>query len=1174
LIEKSLSGARQQPSHFVGNLLIAGAVALALAACGGGAPPPAEPSKTAAEASTTAADPLQDIQRVAGAYTPPPVGHFQPEPSQVSEDTTQRLRSALAKSAFVAHFTAAQSGQEVARNIESARNGSADNQRRAGDERHAPRRIAFGRDLIGAKSSADVQARMLWRAASSGLSSEIGVSVPGAVGARLGLVIERLPDNAMLRVFAPDGSIEHVFTGAQIKAQLQSLRSPIKGVLGQFWTPYVSGGQIVLAIDLPAGSSAADVRLSVPRVSHFEPPAANVVDAKPADAIEARIGESGSCNLDANCFTDTTAENNAVARMVITDETGGSGLCTGTLLNDRGTTGTPYFITANHCISKQSEAAGLQTFWFYRSTSCGSGQLSGSSVSRSGGAQLLYNSSNTDVAFLRLNATPPPGAIYVGWTVSVPTVGQAVVGVHHPRGDLLKVSFGAVREYRRCTVVSPNSTSLACVAEPAGTSQFVEARFTNGTTEGGSSGSALFVTEGGAKRFVGQLYGGSSSCSFRDGSNIYGRFDISYNQGISTYLESTSPPMVFPLQVRRAGTGSGTVNSSPVGISCGSACVQNFAANTVVLLTAAPTSGSSFAGWTGACSGVDNCIVTMSAARDVTANFNAPNTSLATALDNPSLNVATSGAQPFFAQAQQFLVGGFAAQSGSVGDGQLSAMSMSFTGPGRVSFAWKTSSELDYDFERFYVNGVQRAELSGLSQWITQTFDIGAGVQNVRWAYEKDGSLVGGLDAAWVDNVQFTATSGDPNPPPTGSSVVVNGGFEDGTGWTSTPGNLLFTRPSIIPAAPNGGNRVAWLCGVNNCNERLAQTFAVPTNASGLTIDFDAYILTEEGPGTAFDRVNVEIISVTNPAQRTVIVALSNLDAASAWQHFTREVSGFAGQTVEVRFSGSADGSLLTDFFIDNLRIVVRSAAPAPVLPNSGWYWNASEGGRGWAIERAGDRIFVAGFMYETNGAAVWYVSTLNRQTDGSYTGVMSRYDGGQSLFGSWRAPASNAFASLRLRFSTANTARLEVLSLAQGGAPVFVIETNDLTRFPISTPTAFAAPQSLGQTGWWWNEAEPGRGYFVEVQGTQAFVAYFGYTTGGPPVWFASRMNSVGTSFDTLASASMDEFANGQVLGGNYRTPVVSGSAGQWSVRFTSASTGIVTLPNGAQIPIKRFLF
>jgi protein MpaA len=74
--------------------------------------------------------------------------------------------------------------------------------------------------------------------------------------------------------------------------------------------------------------------------------------------------------------------------------------------------------------------------------------------------------------------------------------------------------------------------------------------------------------------------------------------------------------------VALAGTGSGTVTSSPAGIDCGSTCSAVFPSGTEVSLTATPASGSTFAGWSGAgCLGTGSCQVTMSAAESVTATF-------------------------------------------------------------------------------------------------------------------------------------------------------------------------------------------------------------------------------------------------------------------------------------------------------------------------------------------------------------------------------------------------------------------------------------------------------------------------------------------------------------------------------------------------------------------------
>src|ERR1700722_18633195 len=78
----------------------------------------------------------------------------------------------------------------------------------------------------------------------------------------------------------------------------------------------------------------------------------------------------------------------------------------------------------------------------------------------------------------------------------------------------------------------------------------------------------------------------------------------------------------YQLTVKLAGTSTGTVTSSPAGISCAPTCTASFAAGTVVKLTAKAGSGAFFAGWSGACTGSSTCTLTMNASETVTATFN------------------------------------------------------------------------------------------------------------------------------------------------------------------------------------------------------------------------------------------------------------------------------------------------------------------------------------------------------------------------------------------------------------------------------------------------------------------------------------------------------------------------------------------------------------------------
>lgn len=98
-------------------------------------------------------------------------------------------------------------------------------------------------------------------------------------------------------------------------------------------------------------------------------------------------------------------------------------------------------------------------------------------------------------------------------------------------------------------------------------------------------------------------------------------------------------PTTHTLSVAKTGSGSGTVTSSPSGVNCGTDCTESYGAGTVVALSASPAAGSTFAGWSGACTGSGSCQVTLDAAKSVSAAFSAP----ANLLSNPSFEQGTTG---------------------------------------------------------------------------------------------------------------------------------------------------------------------------------------------------------------------------------------------------------------------------------------------------------------------------------------------------------------------------------------------------------------------------------------------------------------------------------------------------------------------------------------------------
>lgn len=148
-----------------------------------------------------------------------------------------------------------------------------------------------------------------------------------------------------------------------------------------------------------------------------------------------------------------------------------------------------------------------------------------------------------------------------------------------------------------------------------------------------------------------------------------------------------------------------------------------------------------------------------------------PPPSLADALDNAGIQWASAGNQPWFAQTTVTRDGTDALQSGPVADNQFSRLEATVLGPANLTFWWKVSSEQNFDFLSFDLNGAPHAAaqpISGDVDWQQKTVPIPAGTHRVRWSYTKDGSASAGSDAAYLDQVVLTrltpGEAGEPGP--------------------------------------------------------------------------------------------------------------------------------------------------------------------------------------------------------------------------------------------------------------------------------------------------------------------------------------------------------------------------------------------------------------------------
>jgi hypothetical protein len=181
---------------------------------------------------------------------------------------------------------------------------------------------------------------------------------------------------------------------------------------------------------------------------------------------------------------------------------------------------------------------------------------------------------------------------------------------------------------------------------------------------------------------------------------------------------------------------------------------------------------------------------------------------LGQALEAPNLSWSTWGYAGWITETNITHGGGWAAQSGHIGNSQYSSMGTTVVGPGTLTFWWKVSSEAGYDVLDYYGSG-RSASISGEVDWQQVSFKIDPGYQYLEWDYTKDASVYDGQDAGWVDQVTFVPFQ-----------MVAPVQQADGTiqmGLAGTPAGtyLIYASSNLVDWIPISTNEVPF-GGVTN----------------------------------------------------------------------------------------------------------------------------------------------------------------------------------------------------------------------------------------------------------------------------------------------------------------------------------------------------------------------
>jgi uncharacterized repeat protein (TIGR02543 family) len=298
--------------------------------------------------------------------------------------------------------------------------------------------------------------------------------------------------------------------------------------------------------------------------------------------------------------TNQTVNHGSTINFTVTPDTGYSasvgGTCGGSLTGNTFTTA-PIIAT---CLVNATFTLNSYALTVNR-TGTGTGSVSSAPTGIICGMTCAANYNHGTM--VTLTATPDTSSNFSGWSGACSGTGACTVSM--TAAASVTATF-ALNNYA-LTVAKTGTGTGTVTSMPAGINCGADCTETydHGTMV------TLSATPGSGSGFTGWSGGGCS-----------GTGTCTVTMTAATTVTATFTLNTHTLSVTRSGTGSGTVTSSPAGINCGADCAENYDHGTAVTLTASPSVGSTFAGWSGGgCAGTGTCTVTMTAATTLTATF-------------------------------------------------------------------------------------------------------------------------------------------------------------------------------------------------------------------------------------------------------------------------------------------------------------------------------------------------------------------------------------------------------------------------------------------------------------------------------------------------------------------------------------------------------------------------
>ena len=274
---------------------------------------------------------------------------------------------------------------------------------------------------------------------------------------------------------------------------------------------------------------------------------------------------------------------------------------------------------------------------------------------------------------------------------------------------------------------------------------------------------------------------------------------------------------------------------------------------------------------------------------------------------------------------------------------------------------------------------------------------------------------------------------------------------------------------------------------------------------------------------------------------------------------FLRRVAIALGSAALLSSCGGGDGGTSGEDAAAASASAGKAALAAPAVGDfaaNGWYWNPAEGG------------IVAFFMYEeSTGKPIWYAAYGDFAGGAaagqfSFAGDLRVYRGGQAVSaGVYTSPTWTSVGPVSIAFN-GNRAAVQLPGGRRIDGERYVI---DGSGFNHASPVA--SRQNQPEVGWYWNPAEGGRGYGIEVQNNKVFMAMFHYNLDGSPTWNVAQ----GDITTGVNIPPFELYSGGQTLTSAYRGPTKI-TLSPFTLTFRNACAGQMQYSGAPAITVRRF--